>query len=209
MLKFGSNQKINVSRTFKGEQYEAHILSSVNKTIIISRPKIDLGDNKFRYIDYLNQNNMLYGQYIYEGIEYYFKTTVIKSNFTPFPHIILKYPDDKHIKYRRLRKYKRFKCVLPLRISSTIGESEIEHEDVFAVDISLSGIGIACREKLPKEFVCSFDIIKSKIKLSCVIQVVKPNNFKNFHFYGCNITKNDNEKAFREYIDILSILSTE
>jgi c-di-GMP-binding flagellar brake protein YcgR len=208
MLKFEPNQKIYVSRTEKGEQFEAYILSSVNNTLIISRPKIVLGENKYRYIDYLNQMNLIYGRYMYNGIEYFFKTIVLKSNFTPFPHIILKYPEEKHIKYKKLRKYDRHSCVLPVKISRTDRTGEIMHENVFAVDISYSGIGIVCNERLPKNFVGTFDAGKTKISLTCEIKVLKANKFKNFHLYGCDIIENSDVKSFREYIDILKILNT-
>jgi hypothetical protein len=208
MLKFGSNQKIFVSRTEKGEQYEAYILSSVNNTLIISRPKIVLGENKFRYIEYLNQMNLIYGRYMYNGVEYFFRTIVLKSNFTPFPHIILKYPDEKNIRYKKLRKYDRFPCVMPIKISSADTSSEIMYEDVFAIDISYSGIGIVCHERLPKNFVGTFDVGKTKISVTCAVKVLKANKFKNFHLYGCDIIENSDVKSFREYIDILKILNT-
>ncbi len=208
MLKFAPNQKMYVSRTEKGELFETFILSSVNNTLIISRPKKMLSDNKFRYIDYLEQKNLIYGRYMFNGVQYYFRTVVIKSNYTPFPYIILKYPDEKNIKIKKLRKYNRYRCILPLHVSGSDESTEVYYEDVFAVDISFSGIGIVCHEKLPQRFKVVFDSGKKKISLFCEVKVLKAKYFGEFHLYGCDIVKKSDEKGFTDYIDILRILNT-
>lgn len=203
MLKFAPNQKIFVSRTEKGDKYEANILASVNNTLVITRPKINLGNNKVRYIDYLNAMNLIFIQYIYEGVEYFFRTIVIKASFTPFPYIIIKYPKESNIKIRKIRKFDRFDTILPLKVGSIDKSFELHLENVFAVDISIKGIGIVCEEKLPPRFIAEFFSGKFPVRILCSVKVVKPNQFGKLHFFGCEIEKVTKNELLEEYIEIL------
>ncbi len=206
MLKFDNNQLINVSKTFRGENFYANILANVNNTLIITRPYKEVEPGKFRYLEYLAPRSMLYGDYEFDGVHYYFRTIVIKSSYTPFPHVILKEPEKNDIKTKILRKASRYKTILPLRISETDEESHVEFEEVYSLDISLTGIGILSYSDLPNRFNAKFFSGIKDIQLTCEVKKKKKNIFDNFNLYGCEIVEISDKNFFERFINNLRII---
>ncbi len=206
MLKFGNNQPIKVSKTFKGESFNANILANVNKTLIITRPYIEVESYKYKYLEHLNPKSLLYGNYEFEGTCYYFRTIVIKSSYTPFPHVILKEPEGKDIQTKILRKSPRYKTVMPIRIFFENKEANIEYEEVYSSDISLTGISIYSFSELPEYFIVEFFSGIKNIRLNCEIKKVKKDAYGGFNFFGCEITKISDEKYFSRFIENLKLI---
>ncbi len=206
MLEFGQNQKIKVSKTSKGEKYNANILSMIKKNILITRPYIEITPYKFRYLDHLEPKNMLYISYDFDGKVYYFRTIVIKSSYTPFPHVILKAPEKHDIIIKNLRKAERFKTVLPLIVRDEREDFVSKHEEVFSLDISLTGIGILSKSVLTKTFNAEFYSGITNIKLKCNVLKAKKNFKGNFHFFGCEIVEVSNAEYFKKFLESLKII---
>ena len=207
MLEFAPNQKILVYKVPNSEnKFEAHILAKVNKTLIITRPQI-LKGKTILYLSDLDPNSMLYGEYEFDGKKFYFRTKIIKSHYTPFPHTILLEPEGRNLKIIPLRKAERYRTLLPILILYKEQEKTIKFPESFALDFSKNGIGLICPIEIPEIFDIDFMVFGEVIELKCEKKVFIKNKYKKFHFIGAEILNITNEKYFERLIEYLKILN--
>lgn len=207
MLEFAPNQKILVYKVPNSEnKFEAQILAKVNKTLIITRPQI-LKGKTFIYLNDLAPNSMLYGEYEFDGKKFYFRTKIIKSNYTPFPHTILLEPEGKNVKIIPLRKAERYRTLLPILIRYKDQEKVIKFPECYALDFSKTGVGLICPIDVSKNFFIEFMVFGELIELQCEQKVFIENKFENFHFIGAEIQKVRNNKIFEKFINHIKVIN--
>ena len=206
-LEFAPNQEIKVYKIPNSEDiFKANILVNVKGNIIITRPHIFRGKSLF-YMDSLEPNSLIYGDYEYNGKKFYFRTVVIKSSFSPFPHVIIKEPEGKNIKVKNIRKFERYSAILPLNIIFKKKDQEIKINEAFCLDISIKGIGIITPIELSEQFLAGMVLFNKEVTLDCVIRKFIENFYNNFHFCGCEIMNIENRDEFARYIQYLKMIS--
>ncbi len=205
-LEFAPNQEIRVYKIPNSEEiFKANILAHVQGNLIITRPHMYKGKGLF-YMESLEPNSLIYGDYEFNGKKYYFRSVVIKSNFSPFPHVILKEPEGKNVKIKNIRKFERYNSLLPINIAFKQSGQEVKIFEAFSMDISIKGIGILTPIDLPENFLVKMKLFNDSVTLNCAVRKFKENAYYQFHFCGCEIMDIDNKEEFGKYIKFLKII---
>jgi c-di-GMP-binding flagellar brake protein YcgR len=124
----------------------------------------------------LFKKNQTVVSYLHEGMVYGFRCTLIGIIKTPFPLLILSYPEASET--LNLRKHKRMPCLLAGRFRG--GESG---RKIVLTDISNSGCSLTIAETLPDrdacgigstiEFSVGLELIQETVTLSGVVKNVQ------------------------------------
>ncbi len=206
MLEFRPNQRIRVYKLPNSDEiYFANLLTIINGTLIITRPYRETEKTIF-YMDRLEPNSLLYGDYEYEGKIYYFRSKVIKSSYTPFPHVILKEPDERNIKIKRIRTADRYPALTPVILKFKHQGAEVEIIDAVIIDVSINGVGIISPVDVPQFFLIEFLLNGEKINIEVEVKVFHERKFKRMHFIGAQILKINKPEIYKKYIDILKMI---
>lgn len=208
-LKFKHNQKIHIYRFPNSREiYFSNILGMNDNFLVIARPYIEIGDS-FIYMDKINPNSLIYGDFENNGKIYYFRTNVLKSGYTPFPHLFLKKPDERNIKIRNLRKFERYYSFLTASINFVEKGIEIKELDVLIFNVSLSGISVVTHINPPDIFNIELKLFEESVNITAEKKVFQERRFGNFNFVGCEIKKVDKLNLYNKYIDLVSIVNEE
>ena len=206
-LKFKPNQSVKIYKVPNSPtKYDAKILARGNFTLILTRPQIVKQKNVV-YMNGIEPNSMIYGEYEYDGKKYYFKTKVIKCNFTPFPYIIVREPQEKDVKIKPIRRADRFKSYLPISILFEKEKKVVKFLQSYSIDLSITGIGFLTSIELPDNFKIELSLYGESVKLTCEKKNFIPQKVDRFNFIGAEIKEIENSEIYKNYIEHLKLIN--
>ena len=153
-LKFAPYQEADVARIVGGDQYTSHILTKVADTLIIDRPKYRTETGKLRYFDSVYVNNLIYLNYEHAGVEYKFKTLVLRVSYVPFYHLCLKLPEPRDIVSKKLWSAPRYRGFVPVTLTARHknGHSILLSQRSYMLISASRGSGLSVKKRSPVIF---------------------------------------------------------